>query len=194
MAVDNSIRSTLNFKKLDRAAKEGVRNALLRASRLVLQKAKDRAPKGFFGDLKKSGFIDKPVISKSELEIRLGFSSPYAQIMDTGWNVTEIVPVRAKVLYIPLTLAGAIRGPKRRGGRRRLANRPLGNPKGRSSRSRRKIKDQDYTFAKRVRVPKARKGRRRGPNKFFSGTIADVSKDESFLRKIGEEIQAQLRK
>lgn len=155
-----------NIREIQRRSKEGASytHAMEFTARQIMAEAKRRAPYRF-GELRESDFIRPRQGFGRSLSVTMGFAAQHAAVMDQGWQVEVIRPVRARALFIPLSRR-ASRLSSASGGR-------LGQLlKTRGSALKRGV---DFVFAQSVRPPKPVKGRRKGPNYYFSGTIQDFA-------------------
>lgn len=160
------------LRKLSKNQQKNVLAAAQEVAKTIIGEAKKNAPKGFFGNLKKSGFV-----RKRNRNIRLGFDAPQARVMDIGFKKNVIKPLNPKGnLFIPLTARAARVGPRKR----------------RPSAVRRR--SPDFIFRKSVKTPKARFRKKKGPNRYFSGTINKLKKNGTLNRVFAANLDKEVKK
>lgn len=201
----------LGLANLDKTFDPIIRQAIYAAGASIGRKAAIRSPK-LFGELQNSLEIENVVNNT----VRFGFNKSYAEVMDSGWKTPIIKPKKAKALFIPLTRKGARQGPLK-GDLRKLRN-STGNPKKRrtkgkatkkssvvssakrstvskrkaASKKKSRSGNEDFIFVKKVKTKKAVFGRRSGPNKYFSGTIKEMSQTGEIAQGIANYIKKRI--
>lgn len=203
-----SIEITLDTKQIEKGIRDlvtrirdkSIPDALVAGARVVLEDAKKRAPVGFTGNLKKSAFLQLGQVRDQRGRfaggqgIQFGFNAPYATIMDIGWRKRIIRPVRAKALWIPLTRAAALRGPRKSTSARSLQRRVTGTRSGRGPRVRTQRQNRDFILVPFVRTRRPRAGAKKGPNLYFTTAVRKAARGRTVLRHMAAAITKQLRR
>lgn len=180
------------------------------AAEAIMGEARRKAPFRF-GELRDSDVVEVQNRGgrrgEGGKEVIFGFNKSYAAVMDRGWRVPYIEPVRASGLWIPLTRRAARRGPQKRGGNVRRKTRRNRGGNSRASTSNPKVRGigrgrgggrqagrrQDFIIVPRVKTRKARPGSKTGPNFYFTNTVNKHLRSGRTIANMGKVAQRLLR-
>ncbi len=157
-------------------------------ARFINKEAVKRAPRGLSQPgLASSDYVGQAKRNGDRAEVTFGFSAQHSQVMDQGFKVAIIKPIRAKRLFVPLSRRAVRQGPTT-GAIRALAASKAAGPGSGSGGTKQASKakagglvhGKDFLLLKEVKTPPLRKGAsNKGPNRFMTRARNFVQKNKS---------------